>query len=173
MHRMREGAAERHHGRGADGGGPLVLPVDIPRLSTRSLRLGQNGRSPEVVLVTSALPGEGKTTFAVSLAAFAACTGNRTLLVDFDLRHQRVAQELDPLGGERLDGSGRALSLTEMVQRDPETPRRRPADRRRSAGADQFPLSSLFVVITRLIRSFRGSPSIWPYFSLPPVSRWD
>jgi succinoglycan biosynthesis transport protein ExoP len=100
---------------------PLSVYCEAIRSVYTSLRLGQNGRSPEVVLVTSALPGEGKTTFAVSLAVFAACTGNRTLLVDFDLRHQRVAQELDLLAGERPDGGGRALSLAEMVQRDPET----------------------------------------------------
>jgi polysaccharide biosynthesis transport protein len=61
---------------------PLSVYCEAIRSVYTSLRLGQNGRSPEVVLVTSGLPGEGKTTFAVSLAVFAACTGNRTLLVD-------------------------------------------------------------------------------------------
>jgi succinoglycan biosynthesis transport protein ExoP len=75
-----------------------------------------------VVLVTSALPGEGKTTFAVSLAAFAACTGHRTLLVDFDLRHQRVADELGLPAVGVLDGSRPPpRGLTGMVQHDPET----------------------------------------------------
>ena len=101
---------------------PLSVYCEAVRSVYTSLRLGrQNGHSPHVVLVTSALPGEGKTTFAVSLAVFAACTGHRTLLVDFDLRHQRVAHELDLLrGGGLLEGRGQAVGLTETV-RDPET----------------------------------------------------
>jgi polysaccharide biosynthesis transport protein len=53
---------------------PLSVYCEAVRSVYTSLRLGrQNGHSPQVVLVTSALPGEGKTTFAVSLAVFAAC----------------------------------------------------------------------------------------------------
>jgi polysaccharide biosynthesis transport protein len=101
---------------------PLSVYCESVRAVYTSLRLGrQNGQSPHMVLVTSALPGEGKTTFAVSLAVFAACTGHRTLLVDFDLRHQRVAHELDlPGGGELLESRDQAPGLTKTV-RDPET----------------------------------------------------
>jgi Mrp family chromosome partitioning ATPase len=102
---------------------PLSVYCEAVRSVYTALRLGDtDGSSSKVVLITSALPGEGKTTFAVSLAAFASCTGHRTLLVDFDLRHQRVAEELGLPDVPLLDGdAGRPRSLAEMVQRDPET----------------------------------------------------
>lgn len=48
----------------------------------------------EVLLVTSALPGEGKTSFACDLAVAAAQGGRRVLLVGADLRRPRFAKFL-------------------------------------------------------------------------------
>ena len=49
---------------------------------------------PRTIQVTSALPGEGKTTFAISLAASLADLGHNTLVVDLDFHHPSVAREL-------------------------------------------------------------------------------
>jgi capsular exopolysaccharide synthesis family protein len=50
--------------------------------------ISQGGReSPKVILVTSAVESEGKTTFATQLAASLARADKRTLLLDGDLRH--------------------------------------------------------------------------------------
>jgi capsular exopolysaccharide synthesis family protein len=47
---------------------------------------------PRVVLVTSALPQEGKTTFAISLARIAARSGLKVVLVDADMRRPKIAK---------------------------------------------------------------------------------
>jgi capsular exopolysaccharide synthesis family protein len=53
--------------------------------------VSQTGReAPRVILVTSAVEHEGKTTFAAQLAASLARSGKRTLLLDGDLRHPNV-----------------------------------------------------------------------------------
>lgn len=49
----------------------------------------------KVIGVVSALPGEGKTTVAMSFAAFLAKGGARTLLIDADLRNPSASRSLD------------------------------------------------------------------------------
>ena len=51
--------------------------------------------TPKVILVTSALAGEGKTVGSLNLAAALAEAGARVLLVDGDLRHARCHEALD------------------------------------------------------------------------------
>lgn len=75
-----------------------------------------------VVLVTSSLPEEGKTTLVVSLGVFAARSGKKVLLVDLDLRHPSVHRNLGwqfPHGIlEVLHGE---CTLEEAIQTDEET----------------------------------------------------
>jgi Mrp family chromosome partitioning ATPase/archaellum component FlaC len=55
----------------------------------------------KVILITSSLPAEGKTTLAVSLSVCLARLGQRVLLVDLDFKHPSILREL---GGEAGQG---------------------------------------------------------------------
>jgi len=65
-----------------------------------ALLLSQPGQPPQVILVTSALPREGKTTAAANLAVTLAQLGDSTLLVDADLRKPGIGRLLNLASGK-------------------------------------------------------------------------
>jgi succinoglycan biosynthesis transport protein ExoP len=75
------------------------------------LMLSARAGKPRSVLVTSAFPGEGKSTLALALAMANAEQGKRTLLIDTDLRKPAIETlvRLSP-------GSGLAAVLGQSVQ---------------------------------------------------------
>ncbi len=80
-----------------------------------------SGRSQEkVLLITSALPMEGKTTFSMSLGASIATAGKSVILVDLDLRHPSVRKRTSQDQGavELLDYLSGKASLEEAIHID-------------------------------------------------------
>ncbi|WP_024506293.1 AAA family ATPase [Bradyrhizobium sp. ARR65] len=74
----------------------------------------------KVIGITSALPGEGKTTIAAAFAAFLAKAGARTLLIDADLRRSSLSRVLGHNEGPGLINIiGDGLDFADVVIADP------------------------------------------------------
>jgi capsular exopolysaccharide synthesis family protein len=88
-------------------------------LRSALLFLPNEGARPKVLLITSAVPDEGKSTVAANLARALALGGSRVLLVDADLRkgclHQLMGLQSEPGLAEALQDPKR---LESVVQAD-------------------------------------------------------
>jgi receptor protein-tyrosine kinase len=94
-------------------GGPAA---EAYRTLATNIRFLRSQRAVGVVVVTSALPGEGKSATTANLAVVLAETGVRTLLIDTDLRRPRAERFLGVPNGaglrEALEG---ARTLDDVV----------------------------------------------------------
>ena len=92
--------------------------VEAFRLLRTNLQFLDLDTRPRALVITSAVPGEGKTSTATNLAIALAQTGQRVLLVDGDLRRPKLA---GILGLERSVGLTTVLvgrsDLTESIQK--------------------------------------------------------
>ena len=86
----------------------------LRKIRTRVMR-SMEEHEDQVLLVTSSIPGEGKTTIATNLAISMAQKGKSVLLIDCDLRHPSVEKTwrsaFEPVSGRK--------SKVKRVQKDP------------------------------------------------------
>jgi polysaccharide biosynthesis transport protein len=88
-----------------------------------SLLLSNLGAPPKVIIVTSALPQEGKSTTSISCANVLAQKGTRVLLIDADLRRPSIHKTLGmgPRSGLSSVLTGSA-TLEQVITRSPSLP---------------------------------------------------
>lgn len=95
--------------------GPGAVDFDKPETPKRG----------KVIMVSSALPGEGKSTVALCLARTLAMAGDRTVIVDCDLRRPSIQRHMDimPSSGlaDLLSGTLSGQDMTRIVKEDPKT----------------------------------------------------
>jgi len=101
---------------------PLSHFAESVRAIGIEVELGTTGGRNEVIGVTSALPSEGKTTLATSLARLVAHSGKRVILVDCDLRRPSLSAAMAPEAAVGLvEVAHGTIQLEDAVWRDPQT----------------------------------------------------
>lgn len=102
----------RSNGSGRLDFGKCPANAEAVRSLCASILLSRSGQPPRVLVITSTLPGEGKTTVATELGRALAESGARTLLVECDLRRSKMGAMFGV--GE---AGGLSLFLSGHVQR--------------------------------------------------------
>ncbi|MGE4350920.1 MAG: GumC family protein [Bdellovibrionales bacterium] len=100
---------------------PLSAYSESLRTVRTAIHFSNVDHPPKTVMVTSSGPGEGKTTFCLSMARSLAAGGNKILLIDADLRRPRIARLLEIAANGKdlsalLTGSS---TLKEVLRHDP------------------------------------------------------
>lgn len=133
--------------------------------SARRLRVAINlvlkpseGHLGSVIMITSAAPGEGKSTVALALARTYALSGHRTILIDCDLREPSLHKQLGTASPQGLlDLLGQADSIPDVaaiMARDPLSKLTAIAGTRRSDSAtDQMLASRKFAQLLSAARA--------------------
>jgi succinoglycan biosynthesis transport protein ExoP len=115
-------ARRRHADAQDDAQSQIGLLIAAMRRMRDALFDGEKPQHTHSLLVTSATPGEGRTTIALNLALTAAADGWRVLLVDADIARGMLSKTLDAAGNAGLLDlvEGRA-TLASVVLNETET----------------------------------------------------
>jgi len=116
---------------GRSQGTPLDYVVAKPysslaeslRAFRTALQLSNVDRPPQTILVTSAIPKEGKSMFSLALGRMAAMSGSKTLVIDADLRRPVLHKRFPDLKAKaRLEDvlQGKA-KIEDAIVKDPQT----------------------------------------------------
>jgi capsular exopolysaccharide synthesis family protein len=81
---------------------PLAAPSEAIRRLRTNLQFIDLANRPKSIVISSSIPGEGKSTIAINLAVSLADSGSRVILVDADLRRPSVAEYVGIEGGVGL-----------------------------------------------------------------------
>ena len=82
---------------------PELAPRTVESLNLLRLRLEQTAPDAKIILLTSTIPQEGKTTLALQFWQLLAGLGQRCLLVDGDLRHSGICRQCGLTGEHKVE----------------------------------------------------------------------
>jgi tyrosine-protein kinase len=139
------------------------------RILSAKLVVAQKVKSFKLVMVTSALEGEGKSSVATNLASFLAMAGNQVLLVDADLRGPVLDQHFELENWPELANSFEEWAEVEVYMEGQVT--NIPNLQVLTAGA----LPSSFINLlqsqqgNQLLERFRKAPFDYVIFDTPPL----
>jgi len=139
------------------------MRIGIDKVNKSSTRFGDEEMATDrsgkgaVILLTSSLPSEGKSTTALALARAYALTGRRTLLIDCDLRKPSINRYLNLTPThtfmDYLQDDVQNISLASLTVRDPLTALTvLPGGRRADVATDELVMSEK---MTRILNSAR------------------
>ncbi len=98
----------------SNGADKMIVEAFLSLYST--LRVSEESRNAKLVLVTSTLPGEGKSFITTNLALTFASQGQRTIIVDCDLRKPNVHRSFRlSLEKGLVDYCSRELALPDAI----------------------------------------------------------
>jgi polysaccharide biosynthesis transport protein len=99
---------------------PLSPFSESVRAVRLGLRLSNQDETPKIIMVTSSLPGEGKSTLSTLLAASSVAAGNRTVLVDCDVRGRSISRDFGKKQLGLTDLLAGTASLDDVIVRHPD-----------------------------------------------------
>lgn len=99
---------------------PTSAMVEAVRNLRTSILLSTVDRTPKLIMMTSSMPGEGKTTLSLALAQNLAGMGKKVLVIEGDMR-RRTFREFFEVGDRRglLTAVLQDTPLDEIVHREP------------------------------------------------------
>ena len=125
--RLKVGLAERLGGKSIDPGQyvvekPLSGFSESFRTIRSAIRISGIDTQNTIIAVTSALPGDGKTTTSLCLGRVSAMAGSRSLVVDCDLRRRLLTEALHPdTRSGLLEVLSGTATLDDVILKDEET----------------------------------------------------
>lgn len=101
----------------SNGADRMVTEAFLSLYST--LRINDESRNAKLIMITSTLPGEGKSFIATNLGLTLASQGQRTVIIDCDLRKPNIERSFRLQAGKGLvDYCAHAATLDEIIMRN-------------------------------------------------------
>ena len=125
--RLKVSLADRLSGKAMDPGQyvlekPLSGFSESFRTIRSAIRISGIDNQNTIVAVTSAVPGDGKTTTALCLGRVSAMAGSKSLVIDCDLRRRLLTESLHPEAENGLlEVLSGAVTLDQVIVKDEQT----------------------------------------------------